>query len=43
MEKRRRGEECVRGVVVLLRFSSGGFVYSKVDVGEEETFLAPIV
>ena len=28
---------------MLLRFSSGGFVYSKVEVGEEETFLAPTV
>ena len=49
-EEKRGGEEersvsVPRGVVVLLRFSSGGFVYSnsKVKVGEEETFLAPIV
>ena len=41
-ERRRRGAECVRGLVVLLRSSSGGFV-SGVEVGEEETFLAPIV
>ena len=41
-EGRRRGAECVRGMVVLLRSSSGGFV-SEVEVGEKETFLAPIV
>ena len=41
-EGRRRGEECVRGMVVLLLSSSGGFV-SEVEVGEEETFLALIV
>ena len=42
-EGRRRGEECIRGVVVLLRSSSGGFVYSRFEVGEEEIFLAPFV
>ena len=41
-EGRRRGEECVRGMVVLLLSSSGGFV-SGVELGEEETFLALIV
>ena len=38
-EGRRRGEECVRGMVVLLLSSSGGFV-SGVEVGDEKTFLA---
>ena len=42
-EEGRRGKECIRGVVVLLRSSSGGFVYSRVEVGEEEIFLALIV
>ena len=47
-EERRGGEEKMSvsvdcGVVVLLRSSSGRFVYSKVELGEEETFLAPIV
>ena len=28
---------------MLLRSSSGGFVYSRFEVGEEEIFLAPIV
>ena len=42
-EGRRRGEECIRGVVLHLRSSSGGFVYSRFEVGEEEIFLAPIV
>ena len=30
-------------MVLLLRFGSGGFVYSRVEVGEEEIFLAPTV
>ena len=41
-EGRRRGEECVGGMVVLLLSSSGGFV-SGVEVGKKETFLALIV
>ena len=28
---------------MLLRSSSGGFVYSRFEVGEEEIFLAPFV
>ena len=28
---------------MLLRSSSEGFVYSRVEIGEEEIFLAPIV
>ena len=30
-------------MILLLRFGSGGFVYSRVEVGEEEIFLAPTV
>ena len=30
-------------MVLLLRFGSGGFVNSRVEVGEEEIFLAPTV
>ena len=43
-EERSVSVEC--RVVVLLTFlgpSSGGFVYSRVEIGEEEIFLAPIV
>ena len=47
-EERRRGGEEERSVSVewlcfFLRSSSGGFVYSRVEIGEDEIFLAPIV
>ena len=43
-EEKRRGVYPWSGCASYsLRSSSGGFVYSRVEIGEEEIFLAPIV
>ena len=43
-EEKRRGVYPWSGCAsYFLRSSSGGFVYSRVEIGEEEIFLAPII